>query len=405
MRGDSAQLPVDFLVGFTIFILCLIAVANFVPSLLVGLQRTSGIDYDAVAYRTGVVLVEDPGEPKGNRILGTIYGTDFQPWELQTGDYIIRLGLALTADTPSIISVNKVNRFFDTSSFNDDPTSPLNDYRRKLLFSSYMYGYNITLQNISPMKPGEPFLKKMIGQPYPTGGYGYIRRYVLIKQNSATTINLNSSKYEAAGNLSFIAFIPGQVNQEFRVRLDGRTLYNKRVDPQYQIDLQREPFTITITNLTSVLNNSEWNPSPMAYNKTMWALNPAPSNEPYTNATLLSVRFIDSAGAERTGYSMRVLSIDNGAGIPLDSQGNVNKMVNNTLSLTVEPLWPTTGDPSCPSCGIIGFDENQYMDVVFSFAVAAPIPTRSLVTGIYQYDYANVTEPALATGMLEVGIW
>ena len=56
MREDSAQLPVDFLVGFTIFILCLIAAANFVPSLLVGLQRTSHIDYDAVAYRTGVVL-------------------------------------------------------------------------------------------------------------------------------------------------------------------------------------------------------------------------------------------------------------------------------------------------------------------------------------------------------------
>jgi len=65
MTKNSGQLPVDFLVGFTIFILSLIMVANFVPSLLVGLQRTSGIDYDAVAYRTGVVLVEDPGEPPG----------------------------------------------------------------------------------------------------------------------------------------------------------------------------------------------------------------------------------------------------------------------------------------------------------------------------------------------------
>jgi hypothetical protein len=404
MRGDSAQLPVDFLIGFTIFILCLIAVANFVPSLLVGLQRTSGIDYDAVAYRTGVVLVEDPGEPKGNRVPGTIYGTDFQPWELQTGDYIIRLGLALTADTPNILSVNKINRFFDTSFFNDNPTSPLNDYRRKLLFSSYMYGYNVTLQNITPMKSGEAFLTKMIGQPYPEGGYGYIRRYVLIKQNSGTSINLNSSKY-GGSNLSFIAYIPGQVTQEFRVRLDGRVLYNRTIDPQYQIDLQRESFIISITNFPSVLNNSEWNPSPIAYNKSMWALNPAPNNEPYTNATLMTIRFIDSAGAERTGYSKRVLSIDNGAGVTLDSQGNVNKMVNNTLSLTVDPLWPTTGDPFCPSCGIIGFDENQYMDIVFSFEVTSPAPPRSLITGIYQYDYANVTEPALATGMLEVGIW
>jgi hypothetical protein len=45
------------------------------------------------------------------------------------------------------------------------------------------------------------------------------------------------------------------------------------------------------------------------------------------------------------------------------------------------------------------------MDIVFSFEVTSPAPPRSLITGIYQYDYANVTEPALATGMLEVGIW
>jgi hypothetical protein len=392
MRGDSGQLPVDFLIGFTIFILCLIAVANFVPSLLVGLQRTSGIDYDAVAYRTGVVLVEDPGEPKGNRIPGTIYGTDFQPWELQTGDYIIRLGLALTADTPNILSVNKINRFFDTGFFDDNPTSPLNDYRRKLLFSSYMYGYNVTLQNISPMKPGEPALRKMIGQPYPTGGYGYIRRYVLIKQNSDTTINLNTSKYDpSTPNLSFDAFRDEEVDQEFRVRLDGRILYDKHIDPQYQIDLQRESFTINITNLSWVLNNSLTlrNPSPVA-------------RAAFTNATLKTVTFVDSAGAERTGYSQRVLRIDDGADMVLDSQGNVGVQVNDTLLLTVEPMWPTTGDPSCPSCGIIGFDENQYMDIVFTFDDA---PTHSLIKGIYQYDYHNVTEPALATGMLEVGIW
>ena len=105
----------DFLVGFTIFILSLIMVANFVPSLLVGLQRTSGIDYDAVAYRTGVVLVEDPGWPAGDRTIGTIYPTDKQPWEQQPLGSIERLGLALTADTPNILSINKINRFFCTT--------------------------------------------------------------------------------------------------------------------------------------------------------------------------------------------------------------------------------------------------------------------------------------------------
>ena len=37
-----------------------IYVATLVPSLFIGLQSRT-IDYDAVAYRTGVILVEDPG--------------------------------------------------------------------------------------------------------------------------------------------------------------------------------------------------------------------------------------------------------------------------------------------------------------------------------------------------------
>ncbi|MDD1661674.1 MAG: hypothetical protein LUQ49_04335, partial [Methanomicrobiales archaeon] len=162
MRKDSAQLPVDFLVGFTIFILSLIMVANFVPSLLVGLQRTSGIDYDAVAYRTGVVLAEDPGETNLPQVPEFPIGGDptpydvnyvWQPWELRTDkEQVSRFGLALARDTPSVLSINKINRFFGKTSFSFGPglddnfDSPTNDYRSKLLFSSYQYGYNITLQ-------------------------------------------------------------------------------------------------------------------------------------------------------------------------------------------------------------------------------------------------------------------
>ena len=53
------MLSLDFLAGFTIFLLALIMVVSMVPGLLAGLE-SSGIDYDAVAYRTGVILVEDP---------------------------------------------------------------------------------------------------------------------------------------------------------------------------------------------------------------------------------------------------------------------------------------------------------------------------------------------------------
>ena len=62
MRDDTGMLSIDFLAGFTIFILALIMVINLVPGILVGLESQS-IDYDAVAYRTSVILTEDPGWP------------------------------------------------------------------------------------------------------------------------------------------------------------------------------------------------------------------------------------------------------------------------------------------------------------------------------------------------------
>jgi hypothetical protein len=395
---------VDFLVGFTIFILSLIMVANFVPSLLVGLQRTSGIDYDAVAYRTGVVLVEDPGWPAGDRTIGTIYPTDKQPWEQQPLGSIERLGLALTADTPNILSINKINRFFNTtgvSGFNDQFDSSTNDYRRLLLFSTYQYGYNITIQSISPVKPGDPPIKKSIGQPYPAG-YGYIRRYVVIKQNTNATINLANFWLPNAFN----ATEDDQVTQEFRIHLNGTLLYNKDISTHLKIDLQREPTTIRITNLKSVLNNSDpgYNHSPIANNSVNWAKNLAYPNEMVApvNATLKAIRFYDSTGLDVPGYARMVLKVDGGSGQVVPPTGDLNPPlgvnVNDTVELSVDPLWP--------SGNVILFDQNpgQNMDIALIFQNDIP---HTLITGTFLYDYnkANVTQPVLSTGMLEVGIW
>ena len=62
MTDESGNLSIDFLVGFTIFMLAFIWVTSMVPGLLIGLKSNT-IDFDAVAYRTGVILVEDPGWP------------------------------------------------------------------------------------------------------------------------------------------------------------------------------------------------------------------------------------------------------------------------------------------------------------------------------------------------------
>ena len=62
MTKDSGALSIDFIVGFTIFLIAFIWVVSLVPGLLINLQGFT-IDYDAVAYRSGVILAEDPGEP------------------------------------------------------------------------------------------------------------------------------------------------------------------------------------------------------------------------------------------------------------------------------------------------------------------------------------------------------
>ncbi|HXW99497.1 MAG TPA: hypothetical protein VEI51_07245 [Methanomicrobiales archaeon] len=409
MKGKSGQLPVDFLVGFTIFILSFIMVANFVPSLLVGLQRTTGIDYDAVAYRTGVVLVEDPGEPAGNRILGEVSPTDKMPWELQDVAFkseIDRLGLAISPDTPNVLSINKINKFFDTSFFDDQFSSPTNDYRTRLFFSSYQYGYNITLQNISPMKPGAPALSMSIGQPYPAG-YGYIRRYVLIRQNTNATVNLNQTPVE------YIATTPAQVNQQLRIRLDGSVLYDPTIPPAYQVDLLREPFTIQVTNLSYMLNNSDPGNntySPIACRSNLTGLG-MPLSSPCewngaapTYATLRNIYFYDDTGTQIAGYYTKMnLTVDGvrepDANDPVDPSplnGGLGYQVTNNITLDVSPLWPP---------GTIEFDAFRSLDIGLDFTEPSPSPPRTLITGEFLYDYNNATVPDLSTGMLEVGIW
>ena len=108
MTDDSGDLSVDFLVGFTIFMVAFIWVATLVPNLFLGVSA-HGIDFDAVAYRTGVILAEDPGATNASAT---------GPWELQqdSGKGLIeRFGLAVSKETPNILSETKVDRFFNST--------------------------------------------------------------------------------------------------------------------------------------------------------------------------------------------------------------------------------------------------------------------------------------------------
>ena len=125
---DRGNLSIDFLAGFTIFMLAFIWVVSMISGVLLGLQSAT-IDYEAVAYRTGVILVEDPGWPAS------------PPWEFYTDGQkyeISRFGLATSKDTPNILSQDKVNRFFCSSFIYPD------DYHTRSVFGDFPYRFNIS---------------------------------------------------------------------------------------------------------------------------------------------------------------------------------------------------------------------------------------------------------------------
>jgi hypothetical protein len=225
LTTDDGVLSLDFLAGFTIFMLALIVVVSMVPGLLAGLQ-SSGIDYDAVAYRTGVILVEDPGWPV------------YPPWELYDADHkeeIERIGLAISRDTPNILLSTKIDKFFDAAFF-DYP----DDYRARVIFGELPYFCNISLLRT------DTNAARSIGDPLPQG-YGYIRRVVKIKEPSVATLDLS-------GVVTGIGDDPA--SQSFTVRLNCADLLNPSIGPEYRIDPRIEPITVNVNNFGSHLNSS-----------------------------------------------------------------------------------------------------------------------------------------------------
>jgi len=217
MHNDRGNLSIDFLAGITIFMLALIWVATMIPGLLIGVQSRT-IDVDAISYRTGVILAEDPGMPIT------------PPWE-NKNDYqkneIDRFGLAASKDTPNILKLAKIERFFCSTSFSY-PT----DYKNRLIFGDRPYGFNITLSTFDGL------LTRSVGDLKPDE-YGYIRRLVKIKYPSNTTINAQTLKNSA--NVS---------QHVFSVQLNCTELIGTEQNFAYQINPRRDQIMVNFTNLS-----------------------------------------------------------------------------------------------------------------------------------------------------------
>jgi hypothetical protein len=265
MKNDSGLLSIDFIAGFTIFMIAFIIVVTMVSGLLVSLQSRT-IDYDALAYRTGVILTEDAGDPGGAGDLNdNAPGTGWEIKNLgssQEKKEIIRLGLALSKNYPNILSSVKVDKFFNK---NDGLTvDEYLAYRQKLMLFNFnnqylsitptFYHFNIRLQSIEnpsdfpkdsvPHLTTSPLynsLKYVGDDDSNVQNYGYSRRVVKIKQPSSMNVNLSYPPGEPAVKKFSVQYDEDEFNSTLGLLMGLR----------YNIDPYNEQTAINVT-----LNNS-----------------------------------------------------------------------------------------------------------------------------------------------------
>lgn len=225
--SEDAQLSIDFIIGFTIFMIAFIFVATMMSGLLVNLQSQT-IDYDAVAYRTGVMLAEDPGEPSDWHL----YDLSIQREDVE------RLGLSIERNSPGVLQQAKIEKFFCSSASsscegNDEFCFPA-DYRQKLIFGDYPYNFHISLNETDG--DGSWSLGPEPPENHP---YGYIRRVTMIKKPTYATVNV--SQQYATKNI-------------LQIFMDMEKIYNltdvTKLNPAYLRDPLHENMSINLQNFT-----------------------------------------------------------------------------------------------------------------------------------------------------------
>lgn len=347
MKHDAGNLSIDFLAGFTVFMLAFIWVATLTPGLLIGLTGNA-IDYDAVAYRTGVILVEDPGMPAN------------PPWENKADDQkdeVQRMGFSITKETPNLLTPVKIDRFFCSTAF----VYP-DDYQQKVIFGDHPYRFNISVRTF------DGTINRSVGDIRPIG-YGYIRRFVMVKVMSNATINAeiyNSTASNPTGYTNTTTHI-------FSIELNMTRLIQDEKRPAYQIDALREPIVINITNITALRNNLM---------------------EPSTGINLTSVRLwrINPTLPLAPVPPNQEVYID---GSPVKTTGG---MVTSNISLRF-PAGFFSAMATDQSKMFVNFTFVLTKDDQFLNSTSGNRPFQ------YDYDASRVTQPRLQPGIVEVAVW
>ena len=337
---DDGLISLDFIIGFTIFMVALIFIGIMVSGLLVHLEGRT-IDYDAVAYRTSVVLVEDPGEPKTWQLLDIRLPAK--------RDEVLRLGLAIEKNYPGILSLSKVEKFFSSSSaagcsVTGSFCNP-DDYRKKLIFGDYPYNFNISLRGLD-----SPSLIYSVGMPIPENShYGFMKRIVKIQiPASVQTYNVTSDT-ESVYNITTFRF-------------EMAELY--AIPASYWIDPLNEASYILIQNFTSPTNITEAKICAYSLDGVKSCI-----DEPYDDSPRMNI------------------TID---GNEPYNPGNPGTEINSNLTLILEAGYLAR----------IGYDSFGSIDVILTFD--QNVTNQNVI--YYTYD-SLLTFPHLEPAVMEVRIW
>ncbi len=364
-----------------------------VPGLLIGLQRTTAIDYDAVAYRTAAILTEDRGcliDTEGKNCIDPLWESKSANTPGQVG----RIGLAAGKDTPNILANSKVQKFFNTSFFN------MTDYRTKIIFGDYPYKFNISLIN----ETGPVY--QPIGDSVPDmGNYGYIKRVVKIRGDSYDILDINETNACDNGYCTKLLQEISNTSQTMNITLNLASLLNESINPSYQYDPRVDRINITINNFNKTLNcNTSFRDNsldfPYVANNTTWNTKYNLSDCP-DNATLKTVWFYlnDQPNALPIDYSnispYYSLSIDGISGFNLSPSFPVKQ----NISLIIYPDFEL----------ITALNEKSKLDIRFKFQdeYNSTYAASTLIAGSHEiiYDADTFVQGNLSPAWLEVAVW
>lgn len=371
---EGANLSLDFMTGFTIFIIAFIYVATLIPGLLLNLQNTN-IDYNAVAYRTGVILTEDSGSPVSweNPALYTDYF-------IQNGATGTRLGLALSSTTPNVLSFQKINRFYCSTLL-----AYPGDYRSKAVFGDYPYLFNISLQIT-----GEN-TTRAVGDVVPDE-YGYIRRVVKVKGFSNVTIG-----QQVITNLNMVSTDNVTIHN-FLVQFNSTDLLANSSNPAcksplYQINPWQDQMVVNLTDLQKTMGNANTNASLVSL--TILA---AQQSQPFPVPVAVTKAKFNSA-TNMTGLIPPLFLYVDGNSTPVTTLP-VN--VSSNLSLFLSPgyfynMGYNTANQQ---------DMQTQMYVEYTFQLTQPDHyLNNTVSGSFPYTYSDVTPASLNDGVMEIEVW